>query len=118
MGIARSCTTSRLPPGLPASVHRLPTAITIGPCCHRPQVPQSASRQLGGSMCFTQIEGPSHCVTRRIGPRSRSMLLCLVKGFAWHFSGLISGVLKDRDQRVLWVADKTGKVHSGEGKLL
>ena len=48
----------------------------------------------------------------------RSMLLCLVKGFAWHFSGLISGVLKDGEQRVCWVADKTGKVHSGEGKLL
>jgi len=46
------------------------------------------------------------------------MLLCLVKGFAWHFSGLISGVLKDGEQRVCWVADKTGKVHSGEGKLL
>jgi hypothetical protein len=23
------------------------------------------------------------------------MLLCLVKGFMWHFPGLISGILKD-----------------------
>jgi len=47
------------------------------------------------------------------------MLLCLVKEFVRHFPGLISGVLKRMVNGVLcWVADKTGKVHSGEGKLL
>jgi len=43
----------------------------------------------------------------------------LVKGFVRHFlvsflgsgKGMVNGA-------VCWVADKTGKVHSGEGKLL
>jgi len=32
-------------------------------------------------MCFTQIEGPSHCVTRRIGPRSRSPITSSLAGW-------------------------------------
>jgi hypothetical protein len=36
----------------------------------------------------------------------------------WHFPGLISGVLRIVNGAVCWVADTTGKVHSGEGKLL
>ena len=45
--------------------------------------------------------------------------LMLVKG-SCGISGLISGGLKKDGERgaVCWVADKTGKVHSGEGKLL
>jgi hypothetical protein len=41
------------------------------------------------------------------------------QGIRVTFSGLISGVLKRMvNGGICWVADKTGKVHSGEGKLL
>ena len=49
---------------------------------------------------------------------ARSMLLCLVKEFAQHFLVSFLGSEKDRERAVCWIADKTGKVHSGEGKLL
>jgi hypothetical protein len=45
--------------------------------------------------------------------------LMFVKEGRVTFPGLISGVLKRMaNGAVCWVADKTGKVHSGEGKLL
>ncbi len=42
------------------------------------------------------------------------------QGIRVTFPGLISGVLEKGmvNGAVRWVADKTGKVHSGEGKLL
>jgi hypothetical protein len=40
------------------------------------------------------------------------------QGIRVTFSGFISGVLRDGERSICWVADKTGKVHSGEGKLL
>ena len=41
-----------------------------------------------------------------------TMLLCLVKGFVWHFPGLISGVLKDGERGSL-----LGCGHDREGPL-
>ena len=40
------------------------------------------------------------------------------QGIRVTFSGLISRVLMDDVWSICWVADKTGRVHSGEGKLL
>src|SRR5271169_3533786 len=40
------------------------------------------------------------------------------QGIRVAFPGLISGVLKDGERAVCWIADTTGKVHSGEEKLL
>jgi hypothetical protein len=46
-------------------------------------------------------------------------MLYVCQGGDVTFPGLISGVLKkDAELAVGWVADKTGKIHPGEGKLL
>jgi hypothetical protein len=55
-------------------------------------------------------------VARQDHPYSDAPMPC--QGIRVHFSGLISEVLKDGERSICWVADKTGKVHSGEGKLL
>ena len=73
--LIRSCTTSRLPPGLPASVHRLPMAITIGPCCHRPRGSRSASRHNGGSVRVTPRRG---LITQRAAKRRPSRDACRI----------------------------------------
>jgi hypothetical protein len=44
--------------------------------------------------------------------------LMFVKGAPRHFRSRFWGSEKDAERAVCWVADKTGKVHSGEGKLL
>ena len=41
-----------------------------------------------------------------------------VKGFVWHFLVSFLSSENDGERGSLLVADKTGKVHSGEGKLL
>jgi hypothetical protein len=46
------------------------------------------------------------------------MLLWLVKGFICIFLVSFLGSEKMVSGALCWVADKTGKVHSGEGKLL
>ena len=48
-----------------------------------------------------QVENRSHSVSSVRSPSSLSMLLCLVKGFVWHFPGLIPGVLKDGERSIL-----------------
>src|SRR5262245_44764311 len=48
-----------------------------------------------------------------------TMLLCLVKGFVWHFPGLISGVLKDGERDIFaGLRTRQGRSTRVRGKLL
>ena len=84
------------------------------------------SQRLSGKPTVNRLVRSRYATNGRVPEPGRpgekcsiSMVLCLVKGFVWHFPGLIPGVLKRMVNGVFcWVADKTGKVRSGEGKLL